>query len=237
MANELIDLVVWDPTTCIEVPPAAPDADLYLLKADHPAALSAAGCLADAGARCMNGFPATEAAHDKARVLARLAAAGLPVPATRLVGERPELDTLLEVGPRFVKPLRGAHGIGASRLGAGQAALAGPGPWLVQEVVGTSNEVVKAYGVGDRVALRRACFAPGVIDVRRDRMDDPDLRFTGLAVAAARATGLECFGADFVETPEGPVLVDVNAFPGYRSVPEAPAWLVAAILLTLEPSR
>ena len=42
------------------------------------------------------------------------------------------------------------------------------------------------------------------------------------APRAAAACGLTCWGADFLLGPDGPVLIDLNAFPGYRSVDEAP---------------
>lgn len=42
-----------------------------------------------------------------------------------------------------------------------------------------------------------------------------------------------CFGADFVLGGDGPVLVDLNPFPGYRSVEEAPAWVAEAVLAAL----
>ena len=47
-------------------------------------------------------------------------------------------------------------------------------------------------------------------------------------------------GLDFVEGPEGPVPVDVNWFPSYRSVPEAPRLLcehVWAHLTASSPAR
>jgi ribosomal protein S6--L-glutamate ligase len=224
-----VDLVAWDPTAGLDLPPTAPEADLYLLKADHPVALAAAGCLHDAGAPCLNAYPSTMAAQDKARVVARLSRAGVPVPATRLVGERADLAAALSGGTRFVKPLQGFHGVGAGRLGPGGADRAGPGPWLVQEAVGAGNSVLKVYGVGDQVAVRRMDFRPGVVDAVRHPVAAADPALAELACAAARAVGLVCFGADFVVGRDGPVLVDLNPFPGYRSVAEAPVWLADAV--------
>lgn len=237
LRDRQIELTMWDPTCAISIPPVAPDADLYLLKADHPAALSAAACLADAGAACLNDFASTEAAHDKGRMLARLHRSGLPVPASCLVGDRQALGELLDAKPRFVKPLRGAHGIGSGKLGPGEALKAGAGPWLVQEVVGACGVVIKAYGVGHRVAFRRMGFIPGAVDGPRERLDDADPVLTELAMRAAEVAGLVCFGADFVPTERGEVLVDLNAFPGYRSVPEAADWVTGAVVDALKGRR
>jgi ribosomal protein S6--L-glutamate ligase len=234
LARDGIELAEWDPTGALHLPPRAPEADLYLLKADDPAALAAAGCLADRGARCLNSYSATNAAHDKVRTHSRLARAGLPVPATWLVSHRDALAAELDAGPRFVKPVGGAHGEQAGRLGPGEAGLAGPGPWLVQEVVGDGSPLVlKVYGVGPRVAVRRAAFVPGVVDVPREPVEGYDASLSRLALAAAETCRLVCYGADFVIGHEGPVLVDLNAFPGYRGVPEASDWVAEAVLAEL----
>lgn len=65
LAAEGLELVTWDPTGVLELPAAPPAADLYLLKGDHPSILTAAGCLADLGAACLNTFEATAAAADR----------------------------------------------------------------------------------------------------------------------------------------------------------------------------
>ena len=38
---------------------------------------------------------------------------------------------------------------------------------------------------------------------------------------AREAFGLQAYGVDLLLTSEGPVVVDVNAFPGFRSMPDA----------------
>ena len=50
---------------------------------------------------------------------------------------------------------------------------------------------------------------------------DPEVRAVALRVG--RALGLELFGLDVIESPGGPVVVDVNYFPGYKGVPDAGA--------------
>ena len=223
------ELSVWDPTGCFLLPPEAPSADLYLLKGDHPGVLTAGACLADAGARVLNSLDATLLATDKARALARVAAHGVPVPSTVVVGDRRALAVALRAGPRIVKPVRGAHGSGVQLLDQGQQADAGDGPWLVQEPVGDGGRDLKVYGVGDRCAVRAMRFTPGVVDAPREAVTPPD-GLQDLARTAAGACGLTCWGADFLLGPDGPVLVDLNAFPGYRSVDEAPQWIADAAL-------
>lgn len=233
LADAGVELVAWDPTGAFPLPPDPPQADLYLVKGDDPAVLTAAGCLADAGARCLNPVEATALVADKARALARVAAAGVPVPRSRVVGTPDELARALADGARFVKPVRGAHGEGAQRLGPGEHERAGRGPWLVQEVLAGDGFDLKVYGVGDAAAVRRARFVPGVVDLPREPVADLDPRIPELARAAARSCGLVLWGADFLPGPDGPVLVDLNAFPGYRGVPEAPEQIAQVVLAEL----
>lgn len=234
LAKDGVELTEWDPTGALPLPPRAPEADLYLLKADDPAALAAAGCLHDRGARCLNSYSATTAAHDKVRTHSRLARAGLPVPETSLVSDPNALAAELDAGPRFVKPVRGLHGEHAALLGPGEERRAGPGPWLVQELVGDGSPfVLKVYGVGSRTAVRRMAFVSGVVDGPRRPVNAVDPSLSTLAAAAAELCGLVCYGVDFVLGRDGPVLVDVNAFPGYRGVPEASNWIAEAVLAGL----
>jgi ribosomal protein S6--L-glutamate ligase len=177
----------------------------------------------------LNGFEQTQAVHNKARILARLARAGLPLPAGLLVGRRDRLAEELARGPRFVKPLQGSHGAGARRLERGEECLAGEGPWLVQEVAGSGDPtVLKVYGVRGVAAVRRMTFRPGVVDGDR-RAVGSDPLLLRLARQAAAEAELVCWGVDFVVSADGPVVVDANAFPGYRSVAEAPDWLARTI--------
>ena len=49
-------------------------------------------------------------------------------------------------------------------------------------------------------------------------------------MARARAAfGLQAYGVDLLITPDGPVVVDVNAFPGFRSMPDADLHLVELV--------
>jgi glutathione synthase/RimK-type ligase-like ATP-grasp enzyme len=42
-----------------------------------------------------------------------------------------------------------------------------------------------------------------------------------IALCCGRVFGLGLFGVDIIEGPDGPVIVDVNSFPGYKGVPNA----------------
>jgi ribosomal protein S6--L-glutamate ligase len=69
-----------------------------------------------------------------------------------------------------------------------------------------------------------------VVDTPREPTQGYDPAVEETARRAAACCGLVCYGADFVVGPDGPVLVDLNAFPGYRGVEAGPAWVADAVL-------
>lgn len=212
--------------TCVRADDAAevPDADLLLLKDLAPAVLRG---LTDRPA--CNPAPATLRCRDKAAVVDDLAAAGLPVPATSLVSAWAEVRALTAGRRAVVKPRSGEQGHGVLLLdGAAPPEPPAPGPWLVQERALGDGLDRKLYVIGDRVlGVRRSWPAPP--DRRGSAYRVPE-GVRVVAVAAARALGLEVCGLDVVETAQGPVVVDVNAFPGFKGVPGAAETLTAHVL-------
>ncbi|WP_412515851.1 hypothetical protein K8Z49_30515 [Actinomadura madurae] len=216
--------VPWEPSDL-------PEADVYLIKGGDPAVLCAAGAVADAGGACLNALPATLRAIDKIRSLALLERAGLPVPPTTVAADAGAVADLLRTAgrPRFVKPLRGRLGRDAGTLYPGEHP-AGGGPWLVQHVIDGPGFDYKVCGVDDRAAVLRVRVEPGCPDVPRVPVPDPDPSLVRLGLRTAEACGLVCWGIDVVTCANGPVIVDVNTFPGFRGVPDAAGWVADAAL-------
>jgi ribosomal protein S6--L-glutamate ligase len=219
-------------------PADLPAADVFLIKGGDPAVLCAAGAVADAGGACLNDLAATLRGIDKARVLALLDRAGLPVPATTVAADADAVAGLLRTAatPRFVKPLRGRLGRGAGVLCPGERP-AGAGPWLVQEVIDGPGFDYKVCGVGGLAAVLRVRVEPGRLDVPRVPVPDPDPGLVRLGLRTADVCGLLCWGVDVVTCADGPVIVDVNTFPGYRGVPDAADWIADAALATAGAAR
>lgn len=214
-------------------PSDLPAADVFVVKGGDPAVLCAAGAAADAGGTCLNDLAATLRVIDKARVLALLDRAGLPVPATTVAADADAVAELLHRAgtPRFVKPLRGRLGREAGVLHPGERP-AGSGPWLVQEVVDGPGFDYKVCGVGGLAAVLRVRVEPGHLDVPRVAVPDPEPGLVRLGLRTADVCGLVCWGVDVVTGADGPVIVDVNTFPGYRGVPDAADWVADAALAT-----
>ncbi len=167
--------------------------------------------------------------EDKLLACTRLHLAGVPLPATRCVADWAGVRALADQGPVVVKPRFGTGGSGVLVLdGAAPEAPVGPGPWLVQERVPGDGLDRKLYVIGERVhGVLRSWPAP------EDRSGTPFPVPRGLsrvARAAADALDLSTCGVDVVVSPTGPVVVDVNPFPGFKGVPGA-AELLAAHLL------
>jgi ribosomal protein S6--L-glutamate ligase len=196
----------------------SPNHDLYLLKSHTELALSVAAALAARDARMLNPYAACAAAQDKLMANRRLHAAGVPVPRTWVAGDYRRVAALLDGSPRIVKPLRGHRGAGVEVVHSPDD-VAGrpepPGPLVVQDLVDGPGEDLKVYVVGERVWAVRKPFSPDSF-TRPGRPVPVTAEVEDLALRAGAATGLGLFGLDVIEGPDGPVVVDLNYFPGYK---------------------
>jgi ribosomal protein S6--L-glutamate ligase len=220
-----------------EAPPLSLfDADLIVQRGLPMPALEAALALERAGIRCCNGIAATIAVKDRARSVQTLAGAGVPVPTTVPVDAWPALRDKTAGRPVVVKTAAERTGRGRGVLVAARGDLPPEapfeGPYVAQDYVPNDGMVHKVYVAGRQAAglLKRqsadgpaAAFAP-----------DPGLIALSLRVGAA--LGLEIYGVDVLSGPDGPVVIDVNPFPGFRGVPDA-ARLIADHLTALATGR
>jgi ribosomal protein S6--L-glutamate ligase len=241
--------------------PNAGPPDLVLLKTATTLALSVAVADEVRGVRFLNGARATLRAHDKAATVGRLAAAGLPVPATFLLEPgaggtpppgRPAWSTVdgrTARGAWVVKPTRGVHGRGVtvhrrfpelyaaptSQVGDG-AYIVDDGTRLIQRRVGDGRVDVKVYVAGDWTFAGLKRFGPASYAADRIEPCALDRATLGVVREAGKALGLRCFGVDLRFERERPVIVDVNPFPGYRGFPAAVPALRSEIERSLGPA-
>jgi ribosomal protein S6--L-glutamate ligase len=196
--------------------------DLYVIKSHTELTLSFAGVLHAQGARTLNPYPACALVQDKLTAAARLAAAGVPVPRSWTTGDLRLLAPLIDTWPVVVKPHRGHRGVGVVVVPdpTTLAGLAPPaGPVLVQEYVRGCGEDLKVYVVGEEVfAVRKPFSADSFTRPGRPVSVTPQVRQAALRCGAAFGLGL--YGLDVIERPDGPVVVDLNYFPGYKGVPD-----------------
>lgn len=198
------------------------DHDLYVLKSHTELSLSLAGVLDTQGAAMLNPYRSCTTTQDKIVASRRLHAAGVPVPRSWVTGDLALLGHLLEETPLIVKPHRGHRGAGITivrnRSELGSIASMGA-PAIVQEYLEGSGEDLKLYVVGEEVFAVRKPFSEASFTVPGKPVPvTRELR--RVALACGRILGLGLYGVDLVETAEGPIVVDVNYFPGYKGVPD-----------------
>lgn len=213
-------------------------ADVVVLGAHAPdRAAALAEQPARAGIRCCNTPAATAAAADKRACERALAAARVARPETR---ELPSWDEVLAVARDarvVVKPATRLNGRGVLADGRLPSTAPFPGPYVVQERVAHDGLDRKLYVVGDDVrgVLRRWPWRSH--DEKLGRTFTPDDALRALALRAGSALGLELYGVDVLVGPAGPVVVDVNALPGYKGVPDADELLARYVLRAAREER
>jgi ribosomal protein S6--L-glutamate ligase len=204
-----------------------PEHDLYVLKSHTQLSLSLAGVLHARGARLLDPYPACAATQNKIIASRLLRAAGVPAPATWVIGDPAELEPVVAERALIVKPVQGHRGAGvhlvrdAEQLHAAVEA-SGDALVIVQEHIPGTGEDLKVYVVGDQVFAVRKPFSEMSFTVPgRPVPVTPDVR--DIALRCGEAMGLGLYGLDIIESPDGPFVVDVNYFPGYKGVPGAAA--------------
>jgi ribosomal protein S6--L-glutamate ligase len=195
--------------------------DLYILKSHTQLSISLAGILHAQGARLLNPYLSCLATQDKIVAAQRLQAVGVPVPRAWVTGDLTMLAPVVEEQPLIVKPYHGHRGAGIHLVStpAELAAVRAPEqPVLVQEYIPGRGEDLKVYVVGDEVFAVRKPFSP--TSFTRPGQPVPvsaDVR--DIALRCGQAFGLGLYGLDLIESASGPVVVDLNYFPGYKGVP------------------
>jgi glutathione synthase/RimK-type ligase-like ATP-grasp enzyme len=221
-------------------------ADLVLLKSDTDLALSRAVADEMGGARFLNGARETLLVHDKAATVARLAAAGLPVPKTYLF--RPDMEDAAQSGMEgrwVVKPVRGVHGRGVSfhegpalavpaEIDTDGSFVADDGTRVLQSRVDGGEADLKVYVANGRCFAGRKHFSASSYETDEIEPVVLDPEAEKIVLTAGKTLGLNCFGVDLRFDGERAVIIDANPFPGFRGFQEAVQDLRAEVERTLE---
>jgi len=172
-----------------------------------------------------------ERSVDKYYTLALLEEQGLPVPRTAVTeSHREALKCFYELGGDVVvKPLFGSRGIGSTRVSDPDVATRvfrtisfWHGVIYLQEFVPHGLSDIRAFVVGDHViaSMQRVAETwktnvslgakPVPFQLGRELED--------LAVNTAKAIGCKVAGVDILESPNGPLIVELNSQPGWRGL-------------------
>jgi ribosomal protein S6--L-glutamate ligase len=193
-------------------------------------------------------------ARDKLRALQLLARAGIGLPVTAFAhGPRKAEDVIKEVGgaPVVVKLLEGTQGMGvilAETVGSAKSIIeafsAANINILVQEFIAeAAGSDVRVLVVGGRVvASMKRTGKPG--DFRSNlhrggKAEAAELTEEEQATAllAAEALGLDVAGIDLLRSSRGPLVIEVNASPGFEGLEAATGADVAGAMLDLLEAR
>lgn len=200
------------------------DADLYLLKSYSQLALEYAGVLDAAGASLINNHRACALSRNKIVGAQILAKAGIPSPDTWTASDRNLLKSLLEDGPIILKPHMGWRGEGVQIIRNEhdvERADFSCAPLIAQRFVeNIGNDDLRLYVAGEHVFATRKPFSRASFSVPGRAVPISD-ELRDLALRTGRAFRLTLFGLDIIESRQGPMVVDVNYFPGYLGVPDA----------------
>lgn len=213
-------------------PEALSDRDLVVHRGLHTTLTPLLGTIHERGIPLCTPFAADEALRDRRSWRRQLLAAGLPLPPAE---EPDDWRAVLESGRDreiVVKALSGP-GRGSQVLAGTAGTLPAdapfPGPYLIEPRLVAENIDRKLYLAGDTV---RGLLKPSTLThahVPTGEVFAPEDELVELALEVGRVLDGHLCGVDVLRTPEGPVIIDVNAFPGFRGVAEAPE-LVAAHL-------
>ncbi len=181
------------------------------------------------------GATAIACSRDKLHSLQRMSRAGLPIPRTAVIAQpRALFSAVHAVGgvPVVIKLIRGTQGKGvvlANNLATAAAVLKkvhkAKRQALIQEYLAESRgRDTRIIVVGDRcIAAMERIAVDGEFRANLHRGGSavsitPDPDTSKLAVAAAKAHGLDVAGVDLVQSARGPLLLEVNSSPGLEGV-------------------
>jgi ribosomal protein S6--L-glutamate ligase len=200
--------------------------DLVVARSRHPFALALLEEVEARGAASLNSACAVRQVRNKVRCTLALEQAGVPVPDT-FIAERPrELCCLPErFFPLVLKPFLGdnAQGIRLVQTASELDELEWFEPIvLAQPFIDAGGIDLKLYVVDATVwAARRQ----SPLSNRRDAVErtDLDVSLRDLALTCGATFGLRLYGVDVLESRGERLVVDVNEFPNYTGIDEAPA--------------
>src|SRR5437667_10934606 len=224
-----VDLLEPDKTVTCLTDLTMQDYDAYVLKtvSDGPG-LSILEAAEAVGIPTINNSRSIRLVRDKAIAAAVVRAHGLPIPLTYFIAHPRLLKQIHEEDyPLVVKPTNGSSCRGIYRVDSPadletlKIAEANARFFLAQQYIENSGFDIKLYVVGTEVfaVAKRSPLHPEV-EVKK-RLIPVTTELRDLALHVGKLYGLDIYGLDVVETPRGPMIVDINDFPSFGQVPHA----------------
>ena len=176
------------------------------------------------------------ASHNKLIAHLRLQAGGVPTPKTYIVATADAGKKLLKKlqYPLIIKLPSGTHGKGVMYADSIESATSMIDalallrqPFLLQEYVETGGTDTRAIVVGNSVVA--GMIRSSAPDDKRSNLHSGgeatpvslDAVTKNVAIKASRALECEICGVDILQTPKGPLVLEVNVSPGFQCVTNA----------------
>ena len=185
------------------------------------------------GIPTINNSRAIRLVRDKAVAVAFAQACGLPVPTTYFVGHyRALVNVPRDLYPVVVKPSNGTsmQDIHLVRTYEEMANLTldESSYYLAMRYVENTGYDIKLYVTGQEVhAIVKSSPLHGIVQETEIPVSREMLK---LAQRVGQVFGLDLYGVDVLETPQGLMLVDINDFPSFYGVPRKVACVAEYIL-------
>jgi ribosomal protein S6--L-glutamate ligase len=219
-----------------------PLADIYLLKSHAPQALDLALHLEQQGALVVNSWASSMACQDRALMAQRMNDAHLPWPQTESF---PSLDSLIAqpervatlTFPLIIKSYYSHRGDLVDKVRSSEELRTLADQW------GQEPVVLQEFAAGDGWDIKLWVIDQQIFAARRRTPLDPDApkedypinseelpeEWARITLEIGRAFNLRLYGVDLLISERGPIIVDVNSFPGFRGVPGADSALAALV--------
>ncbi len=219
-----------------------PLADLYLLKSHAPQALAVAHVLEQKGALVVNSWASSVACQDRVLMAQRMRDANLPWPYTRSFSSLGSLLTDREMlaslpFPQIIKSYYSHRGDLVDKVDSIEQLEALAAEWkqepiVLQEFAAGDGWDIKMWVIDHQIfaARRRTPLEPNAS--KEDFPIAPEElpgEWVHIAMEIGRIFNMRLYGVDLLITEHGPMIVDVNGFPGFRGVPGADSALVALV--------
>jgi ribosomal protein S6--L-glutamate ligase len=202
--------------------------DAYVLKslAEGPG-LSILEAAEAVGIPTINNSRSIRLVRDKAVAAAFAHAHGLPIPPTYFVAHPRLLQQLPAAAyPLVVKPSNGSSCRDIYRLNSPadlavlQISEANDSFFLAQGYAENTGFDIKVYVTGKEVYAAIAKKSPLHQNIQ-ERFVPLTPHVRKLVLQVGTLFGLDIYGVDVVETPQGPAILDINDFPSFARVPRA----------------
>lgn len=219
-----------------------PMADLYLLKSHAPQALDVAHALERKGALVVNSWASSVACQDRVLMAERMREANLPWPKTwsfstlgNMLNKRDVLTSL--PFPLIIKSYYSHRGDLVDKVDSVEQLEALAAEWSQEPVV------LQEFAAGDGWDIKMWVIDQQIFAARRRTPLEPNAskedfpiapeelprEWAHIAKEIGRVFNMRLYGVDLLITEHGPMIVDVNGFPGFRGVPGADSALVGLV--------